>query len=271
MNCAFTCRTTYWKNYCKRWEIGRRKIVSNLRCISLHIFFQVLHMTLGILQNLFNKVMDFLTDEEKQVVEDILKGIGAVRSSYHGHAFEGRGIQAILNNLEKFPPCISRTSANEILRNISPKMWRKSKGPQSVKEFLNAFKQIGLRLFLKVHVTSHVPEYFSIVDSFCKFEAPALACLRGKALESLHHHFRETWRRNKSTTKAKNALVLTVWDFNYVRFLIAFSNESLDFIPCCMFQVKSCFIAFWYGYHICRSVLLSSSRIKNLKTPPEVL
>ena len=75
----------------------------------------ILHITLGIVQNLFNKMTASLIEEEVQDVEKNLKEIGAVRSPYHGHAFDGRRAHAILSNKENHSTCVSHTSAfNEV-------------------------------------------------------------------------------------------------------------------------------------------------------------
>ena len=200
------------------------------RLLSYTSALPILHMTLGIVQNLYNKMTEFLSDEEKEDVENILTAIGAVRSSYHGHAFEGRGVHAILDNLQMFPQCVKRTSSFNALKYYDVFLQkcggitRGLEWQQSVEDFLIAFKQTGLRPFLKVHVITHVPQYFTILDSFCKYENPGLAWLSEQAIESCHRQFKDTWNRFKSTPKSKNALLLAVKDFNYVRFLTAFSE-----------------------------------------------
>ena len=159
-----------------------------------------------------------------------MKQIDAVRSPYHGNAFEGRGAHAILDNLDKFPVCVTRTSAYNALKSYSRFLLlcggiRRQEGwLDAAVDFQIAFQQSGLKPFLKVHMISHVQEYLAIIDSFCTFENPGLAWTCEQAIESSHHHFKEVWERFKSSPKSKNPLLLAVIDFNYVRYLTSFSD-----------------------------------------------
>ena len=183
----------------------------------------ILHLTLGIVQHMYDKMTASLSEGESEAIESLLKEIGALRSPYHGHAFEGRGAHAILNNLEKFPVCVSRTSAFNTLKcyakflDACGGIIRKDGWPEAVNDLLISFRQTGLRPFLKIHMITHVEEYFGILDSFCPFPSPGLAWTGEQAMESSHHHhFKEVWQRYKKTPKSRNALRLAVVGFNYV-------------------------------------------------------
>ena len=69
----------------------------------------ILHITLGIVHYLFNKIEEQLSAQEMKCVGDVLEQIEASRASYHGKAFEGRAIKSILKNLDDFPWCFKRT------------------------------------------------------------------------------------------------------------------------------------------------------------------
>ena len=161
---------------------------------------------------------EHLTNDEKKEVDDVLNEIGAYRTPYHGNAFEGREVRAILNNLEKFPSCISRNSYFNALKYFGSFLEkcggirRESDWKQSVIDFLIAFEQTGLPTFLKVHMVTHVSQYFSILDSICPFLNPGLAWMGEQALEASHQHFKKTWERFKKTPKSKNSLLLVVKD-----------------------------------------------------------
>lgn len=190
----------------------------------------ILHMTLGIVQHLYQSMTESLTQDEEQEVEAVLKQIGVERQPYHGNAFDGRSSHAILNNLEKFPVCVSRTSAYNALKyysrflSLCGGVHRREGWLESITDFQIAFQETGLKPFLKVHMISHVQEYFAILDSFCTFEHPGLAWTGEQAIESSHHHFKEVWERFKTCPKTKNSLLLAVTDFNYVRYLTGFSD-----------------------------------------------
>ncbi len=98
---------------------------------------------------------------------------------------------------------------------------------EHLEDFKMNFVQSGLNIFVKAHMVTHIEDYLhNILDvmSGDEFLNPGLAWTSEQAIESSHHHFKETWSRYKKCPKNKNALKLAVIDFNYNRFITAFSD-----------------------------------------------
>ena len=191
----------------------------------------ILHVSLGIVQHLFNKIEEELSQPEKDDVGETLNRIGAHRSPYHGKAFEGRGVRSILENLDIFPTCFKRTGYyvalcryKEVLEECGG-VRRKHTFQNKIEEFQEAVRQAGIKPFLKIHLLDHVDLFLSIMDEICTFSNPGLGWTSEQAIESCHHHFSNTWDRYKKTPgNRKKALLSAVIDFNYTRFVTSFSE-----------------------------------------------
>ena len=63
-----------------------------------------------------------------------------------------------------------------------------------------------------------------MITMITSIKTPSLAWLSEQALESSHLHFKDTWKRYKSTSKSKNGLLFAVKDVNNVRNYHSFSS-----------------------------------------------